>query len=104
MDDAQSIEIEDKDRVLAARRSLRIVVVRRDGVDAHAFDLLINLRPIVRGETAQNSWTACGERGVVVIGMLVADRDQVNAVNGRERVANTCRPSDQAARSTLNLF
>ena len=91
MRQAQAIHIENEDGILAARRTLRIVVVRGHGGDAYAFDRLVNLCPIVAGETAQNRRVACCERDVVVIGVLVADGDKVYAADRCERVTHRRR-------------
>ena len=78
--DADAADLEDEHRVEAARRAALAVVVDADGPDRHVLQLLVDARPalLVGGQPADDARLVAGDEGdVVVVGVLVADGDDV---------------------------
>ena len=87
--DAQPADLEDEHRVEAALRAAFVVVVDADRPDRHVAKLLVDARPplLVGGQAPDDVRLAPDEADVVVVGVLVADRDEVGPQAGGQLVA-----------------
>ncbi len=90
MGDAHAAHFEHKHRGEAELGAFLVVMIDADRPDGDVFDPLVDLHPalLVGCEAAQNLGFAADQGHIVVVRVLVADRDRIGVQVSRRQVAN----------------